>query len=218
MFCHYRSLGFVIRKENKREADQLFTVFTKDFGKIKILAKSIRKNKSKLRSQIELFYLSEVEFIQGKTNKILVDAVLEDNFLNIKKDFDRIFIAHKIAKVVQELIQGEEKDEKIWMLLNECFKLLDRGQQEQLKNKEEIVYYYFFWKLVLILGYRPKLKDDLLSHRSAKKFDYGTIGLVEQFIEKDFNYLSKINFKENDLNSLKVATSYYSKRILEQIT
>ena len=69
MAVHYRTQAFILNKTDWNEADQIFTVYTEEFGKIKIVAKAIRKIKSKLRSGMDLFYLSEIEFIQGKSYK-----------------------------------------------------------------------------------------------------------------------------------------------------
>ncbi len=63
MAVHYRTQGFVLKKTDLWEADQVFSIYTQDFGKLKVLGKAIRKIKSKLRSGAELFYLSETEFI-----------------------------------------------------------------------------------------------------------------------------------------------------------
>ena len=41
--------GVILKMENQGEADQFLTVFTKDFGKFEILAKSIRKIRSEER-------------------------------------------------------------------------------------------------------------------------------------------------------------------------
>ena len=84
MAVHYRTQGFVLRKTDLREADQVFSIYTKDFGKLKILGKAIRKIKSKLRSGADLFYLSELEFIQGKAYKTLTDAIALNKFKNIR--------------------------------------------------------------------------------------------------------------------------------------
>ena len=84
MFERYRTQGIIIKKDDWKESDQFFTVFTKDFGKILVIGRGIRKVSSKLRSGMETFYFSEIEFIQGKKCKTLVDAVLIDNFRNIK--------------------------------------------------------------------------------------------------------------------------------------
>lgn len=80
MFVHHRTKAIVLKKVDRKEADQLFTLYTEDFGKLTVLGRAIRKISSKLRSGIEIFYLSEIEFIQGKAYKILTDAVLIEKF------------------------------------------------------------------------------------------------------------------------------------------
>ena len=90
MFVHYRTKGFVLKKECREEADQLFTLFTKDFGKLEVLGKAIRKISSKLRANIEVFYLTEVEFIQGKNQKILTDAILIEKFKNLRENLKKL--------------------------------------------------------------------------------------------------------------------------------
>jgi DNA repair protein RecO (recombination protein O) len=89
MFVRHRTLGLVFKKEDRGEADQIFKIFTKDFGKIEVLGKGIRKISSKLRSQIDIFYLSEIEFIQGKIYKRLTDALLIEKYKNLRKSFKR---------------------------------------------------------------------------------------------------------------------------------
>ena len=91
-FTHYRTQGIFLKKEDRGEADQLFTVFAEDFGKLEILGRAIRKITSKLRSASSPFYLSEIEFIQGKTYKTLTDAILIDNFKNIREYPQRLNI------------------------------------------------------------------------------------------------------------------------------
>ncbi|TET84400.1 MAG: DNA repair protein RecO [Candidatus Nealsonbacteria bacterium] len=166
MFRHYRTQGFILKKTDRGEADRIFTIYTKDFGKLEILAKAERKIKSKLKGGLELFYLSEIEFIQGKTHKTLTDAILIENFPILRKDLERLPIAYRISEVLDNLIKGQEADEKIWNLLNEIFNKLNsleirlqptRHPPESHLLKLEILYYYFLWNLLSILGYQPEL-------------------------------------------------------------
>jgi DNA repair protein RecO (recombination protein O) len=106
MFLHYRTLGIFLKKEDWAEADQLFTVYTKDFGKLEILGKAIRKISSKLRSGAEIFYLSEIEFIQGKTHKTLTDAILIEKFENLKNNLNKLKVAYEISQVLDNLVSG----------------------------------------------------------------------------------------------------------------
>jgi DNA repair protein RecO (recombination protein O) len=155
MFIHYRTLGLILKKEDRGETDQLFTVYTKDFGKLEILGKAIRKITSKLRSGADIFYLSGIEFIQGKAHKTLTDAILIENFKNLKKDLGRLKIAYKIAEVLDDLVKGEEKDEEIWQLILDTFKKLDNSLI--FATNYFLIRYFFIWNLLSILGYEPEI-------------------------------------------------------------
>jgi DNA repair protein RecO (recombination protein O) len=162
MFLHYRTQGIILKKEDRGEADQLFTIYTKDFGKLEILGKAIRKIASKLRSGADIFYLSEIEFIQGKTYKILTDAILVKKFENLRPkpssqpaNLERLKIAYKISEVLDRLIKGQEPDQKIWQLLTETLDKLNNLSFDI--SHLLLVYYYFLWNLLSILGHQPEL-------------------------------------------------------------
>ena len=175
MFNHYRTQGFILKKTDQGESDRIFTIFTKDFGRLKLLAKAERKIKSKLRAGLELFYLSEIEFIQGKTYKTITDAFLIEKFQNLRRNLERLTIIYKVANDLDNFVKGEEPDEKIWHLLNETFEKLNNSSLK-IENwrakrsasssrsllsaeapKLKIIYYCFFWNFISILGYKPEL-------------------------------------------------------------
>jgi DNA repair protein RecO (recombination protein O) len=233
MFLRYRTLGFVFKKENRGEADQLFKIFTKDFGKVEILAKGIRKISSKLRSQIDIFYLSEIEFIEGKIQKKLTDAVLVEKFRNLRKSLKKLSIAFQISEDLEKLIKGQEKDERIWNLILETFKTLNEPNlQFKICNLQ---YYYFFWNLVYLLGQGPELyfcsvcqkrlkpgrnffnekeggmicADCFKKIKRGKEIDSNLVKILRLIFEKDFNFLKKLKIKNRDLSNLKELSNLY---------
>ncbi|MDO8663495.1 MAG: DNA repair protein RecO [Candidatus Wildermuthbacteria bacterium] len=151
MFTRFRSLGLFLGKEDHLDSDQLFTVYTKDFGKLEVSGRAIRKVSSKLRPGAEIFYLSDIEFIQGKNRKVLTEAVPIEKSINLRKDSGRLKIAYEISEILDNLIKGQEPDKEIWQLLAETFRKL-----EDCENPE-IIYHYFFWNFISILGYKPEL-------------------------------------------------------------
>lgn len=157
MFAHYRTPGFIFKKENFREADQIFSVFTRHFGRIEVLARSIRKMRAKLRSAVELFYLTEIEFIQGRVYNTLTDAVSIDKFLGIRKNLKTLAIAYKMAKIFDKMVIGQERDEKLWHLLDETFKRLNNLEPDI--QEPELLYQYFRRQLLVILGYGPETRN-----------------------------------------------------------
>lgn len=175
MAVHYRTQGFMLKKTDLREADQVFDIYTKDFGKLEILGKAIRKIKSKLKSGAGLFYLSEVEFIQGKSYKTLTNAITIKKFKNMRNDLEKLKVAYQIAEVADNLIKGQEKDEEIWDLLNEVFNKLEncetilRGVRLKAPRKAknyELIFYYFVWNLLSILGYQIDLYNCVICHKN----------------------------------------------------
>jgi DNA repair protein RecO (recombination protein O) len=156
MTTRYKTRAFVFKKNDVNEADRVFSVFTSDFGRLDIFAKAIRKNNSKLRSGIDIFFMSDIEFIQGKNRKTLTDAVAVESFGSMHKSLEKFKVANAVGDILDNFIRGEEKDEKIFNLLSEVFaKLNFQGDNTK---KYALVYYYFLWNSLSLLGYRPEVE------------------------------------------------------------
>lgn len=155
MTLHHRTTGFVFRKENILEADRTFSVFTKEFGRIEVFAKAIRKINAKLKSNIEIFYILDIEFVQGKHKKTLTEAVLKEKFKNIEQIPEKLESAYKIANVLDSFVKGGEKDEQLWNFIIDIFQKLNTVALTT--NNRELLYYYFIWNFISILGYGPEL-------------------------------------------------------------
>ncbi|KPJ73220.1 hypothetical protein AMJ48_02020 [Parcubacteria bacterium DG_74_1] len=208
MFVHYRTLAFIFKKEDRGDADLLFTIYTKDFGKLEILGKAIRKISSKLRSGAEIFYLSEIEFIQGKNYKTLTDTILVERFANIKADLKRLRIAYKVSGILDDLVKDQEPDEKIWYLLEEIFKKLNKIEITGVRL--ELLYYYFFWNLISLLGYQPELRADYIC---GKKIDPDLAKILKIIIKKDWHVLSRLKITPDHLRLLKNISRWYNKEV-----
>lgn len=204
MAVHYRTQGVFLKKSARGEADEILTIYTKDFGKLMIFGKAIRKITSKLRGGVEIFYLSEIEFIQGKVQKTLTDAILIDSFLNIRKDLLKLRVACKAAEILDELAPKEEKDERAWELLNEVFQKLNNPQFKILNP--QLVYYYFFWNLVSILGYQPDISGCSLV---GKKINCDIIKILKVILKKDWQILSRLKLEPIHQKLLKNISEWY---------
>ena len=69
-----RVTGIVLKRSNFGEADKIVTIFTKEEGKIKVLAKGIRRLKSHRAPHLELFNLVELVLHNGKTFSTVTEA------------------------------------------------------------------------------------------------------------------------------------------------
>ena len=177
MFLNYRTQGLILKKEDRGEADRLFTVYTKDFGKLRILARSVRKISSKLRSGAEIFYLSELEFIQAKRHKTLTGAVPIEDFKNLRSDLNRMKVAYQIAEALDDFIKGPEADSRIWNLLLKVFRRLD--SQKFPPENLKLLYRYFLFNFLSLMGYgiRPEEFKKLKSF--TRSYLSGILGVVK---------------------------------------
>lgn len=239
MAIHYRSQGIIFQKKDVGEADRLFSIYTRDFGRLDLLARAERKIKSKLRGGLELFYLSEVEFIQGKTYKTLTDTILIDSYQGLRKSLEKLAEAHKISNILDRLMKEEESDGNIWELVLEAFGSLDSWRED--KENWKLVYYYLLWNLLSFLGYQPELyqcpecqkkissgkiffslgKGGLICEQcrgeSAKEIKANTLKIIRLFLEKDIKTIKRLKFEEEDLDSLKRVSRHYLSGILRQV-
>ena len=188
---------------------------------------------------MEIFYLSDLEFIQGKTHKTLTDAILIESFLNLRKDLKKLKIAFDISEMIDSLIRGEERDEKIWEILAETF---ERLNEISLSIKEcWLIYYYFLWNFLSILGYKPQLNfcsicqkklvpQDLYFSfqeggviclncskklKEKKKISPEAVKILRLILEKDFDFIKKLKIEKGYQKEIKEISENYLSHIKE---
>jgi len=235
MATHYKTRAFVFKKNDRNESDGVFSVFTEDFGRLDIFAKAIRKTVSKLRSGIGIFYMSEIAFIQGKSRKTLTDANKIEKFDGVYQDIEKFKIANRIGEVLDNFINGEEKDRDMFNLLREVFyELNDRNIKSE---KCEMVYYYFLWNTLSLLGYLPEVqkcnicqeklnpcgvyfsgklggvicKKCLGQDASAEKINSDIVKILRLIFKKEWQVMSKLRVELSSQELFKkISDNYYS--------
>lgn len=115
----YSTEGIIIGRKNFGEADRLLIIFTKYHGKIRVIAKGIRRTTSRKRGSLELFTYAKIFVVKGKAMDILAEAETKQNFSSWRKDLMRVGVAYHLAEVVDRLtVEGEEHKEIFGMLLD----------------------------------------------------------------------------------------------------
>lgn len=240
LYQKYKTRGVVFKEENDLGADKIFSIFTKEFGRVEVLGRAIRKIDSKLKGGIEIFSLSEIEFIQGKNKKTLTDAVFKEKFKNLFENQEKLKVACEISQLIDNFIKGQEPDEKIWNLLVDSFEKLNQYQSRA--EHCQLVYAYFFWNLVSVLGYSPELsncadcqqklnpyelyfsnkeggvicKNCHVLKRSGTRVNSDIIKILRLFLNKDWNILKGLKIKTNSQNLLGDVSNSYCNYLLQK--
>ncbi len=130
VFFYVKSmLAIVLARKNWREFDQMISLYTRELGKVEVLAKGIKKITSKNSSNLEILSLAEVEIAQGKEVNHLTKVQSIKIFKNIYSNFDKIFIANYVVKLADANILAEERDENVFNLLTNFLEFLDSAPE-----------------------------------------------------------------------------------------
>lgn len=156
------TIGIVLARTDFQEADRIITVLTPDKGKIKAIAKGVRRPKSKLAGGIELFSISNVTFLPGRGDlQTLISSRLINHYGNIVKDINRTMLGYELLKRINRVTEDEPGEEYFEMLRRSLAGLNDSGVDRQL------VELWFTMQLLKLTGHSPNLKTD----SKAKQLD-----------------------------------------------
>jgi DNA repair protein RecO (recombination protein O) len=147
----YRTEAIILRRQVFGEADRLLTLYTPDLGKVRVLAKGVRKPTSRKAGHVELFTHATLLIAKGKSLDIVTQADTIDAFLPLRDDLARASCAYYLAELVDRFTEeGEENRRLFELLLRGLFWL---GEAED----TELVLRYFDLGLLDYVGYRPQL-------------------------------------------------------------
>ena len=147
--------AIVLRRINYQEADRILTVLSSENGKIVLLAKGVRKPKSKMAGGIELFGTNQVTYIAGKGEiNTLISARVKKHYGSIVGDLDRTQSAYEFIKLINKSIENDSGEE-FYGLLESAFGYLD-----DIKVDLDIIRVWFGLRFLDLMGHSPNLDLD----------------------------------------------------------
>lgn len=130
----YKTEGIIIKRKNFGEADRILTVFTKQHGKIKVLAKGVRRITSRRGPNVELFNLVTLYIHKGRAFDILTEAQVVNAFPSIRKKLELIGLAYYCCELIDGLCAEHQPHPKIYNLIVETLNELDNGIIQQFEK------------------------------------------------------------------------------------
>jgi DNA repair protein RecO (recombination protein O) len=170
-----RTRAIVLRRTNYGEADRILQLLTPE-GKRSVMARGVRREKSRLAGGIELFAICEVVIGDGKGEiGILTSARLVHFYRQIMTDYDRMQFAYNSIKLVNKA--SEMVDEPEWYdILAETLAGLDAHSIHL-----DIIQVWFYLHYSALMGYELSLWHDVngekLSADKAYRYNVAERGL-----------------------------------------
>ena len=156
----YRTEAIVLKRRDYGEADRILTVFTPDFGKLTLLAKGVRKTRSRKAGHVELFTDSTMLVAKGRTWDLVSQAEMIEPFRALHEDLQRTSYAFYIAELLDGFTQERDSHPQMFALLKETLGRLAASKDEILS----LVARFFDLRLLSLTGYQPQMFQCIECH------------------------------------------------------
>lgn len=162
----YKIDGIILKRRNTGETDRIITIFTKEYGKLRLLAKGVRRVSSRRAPHLEIFSHVIMMIHKGKTMDIITEAESLDHFEELRSDLSRVSAGYYLCELVNSLTPEKQEHRNVFALLLRALRALE-------ENKRTTVIAAFPGILVEMLGFVSKIKR----HEVSNDF-------IERIIEK----------------------------------
>lgn len=150
----YKTEGIVLRSMDLGEADRVLTVLTPHHGKLRVIAKGVRRPRSRLGGGLEP--LSDVHLVLaiGRTFDVVTQVALEDPHLGLRDDLHSTAAAWYLVELADRFCEGAADSRGAFLLLAQGLAALDAAPGEV---GREVVARWFELALLDAMGFRPEL-------------------------------------------------------------
>jgi len=147
----YRTEAIVIGRMDLGEADRIMTLYTPQRGKLRVIAKGIRRPTSKMAPHLEYFSRCQLLLAKGRDLDVVTNAETIDPFWPIRSDLEAFGHASHLVELLNRLTQDQQAQEGAYDLLLRSLRLLADGVDPFAVTR------HYELGLLTILGFRPQL-------------------------------------------------------------
>jgi DNA repair protein RecO (recombination protein O) len=149
----YRAQGIVLRSMRLGEADRIVTFYTQAHGRIRGVAKGVRKSKSRFGGRLEGFTHVDLQLYRGRSD---LDTVTQADIITrphrIREDYASFCAASAMADAVDRTTPERERNVRVFLLLRSALQALEDGAVDP-----ALMAYAFLAKLASNAGLHPTL-------------------------------------------------------------
>jgi DNA repair protein RecO (recombination protein O) len=142
--------GIVLAKRNFGEADRIFSIYTKDYGRLSLIGKGVRKPGSRKRGHLEVFNKIKFSAVATKGIDLITEAEIIEIYPEIRKKLNKVSLAYYFTEVIGRTTHEKEVNNEVFFLLEDYLgKLTKETKLKKLRTD-------FIFDALVILGFWPK--------------------------------------------------------------
>jgi DNA repair protein RecO (recombination protein O) len=149
----YRAEGIVLRRQDLGEADRLTTIYTRNLGKLRVVAKGVRKARSRKAGHLEPFTRVALMMAKGRELDIVTQAEAIETFPHLRSDLLKLSHASYLVELLDRFtVEGGDGNLALFNLL-----VLSLNRLASSAAPPTRVILHFELRLLELLGFRPEL-------------------------------------------------------------
>lgn len=160
--------AIVLKRMDYGEADRILTVVTRRYGKLRLLAKGVRRTQSKLAGHLELFAHAQIMAAKGRNLDIVTQAMTIDSFWEIRESLEKSSYAFHFAELVDAFVQDADEHRGVFDLLRESLAALSNTDRPP-----GLLARHFEIHLLDEAGFRPQLETCVSCEASVQPVTNG---------------------------------------------
>ena len=123
----YVTDAIVLSRFDLGEADRVLTLVTPEYGKLKAIAKGVRRQKSRLGGSLEPFAELRVQLARGRTFDVVTQVTVGHAWLRLRDSLESAATAWYLAELADRSLEERHAAEPLYALLRRAYELLDAG-------------------------------------------------------------------------------------------
>lgn len=153
----YRTEAIILRRKDIGEADRILTLLTPGRGKLRAVAKGIRKPRSRKAGHLELFTRSNLLLASGRDLDVITQAQTVDAHRPIREYLIRGAYAAYSVELMDKFTPEQQESPELYKLLRDMLGWLSLGE-----NLAHTARYYEL-RLLGLAGFQPQLRQCVLN-------------------------------------------------------
>lgn len=153
----YRSEGIILRRHDIGETDRLLTLFTPNYGKLRVVAKGARKPGGRKTGYSDLFMRVDLVIRRGHSIDVIDQAEVIEAYLPLRESLERTGYAAHFAELVDAFSEEGDENRTLYSLLVHGLGWLCSADDLRIPSR------YFELYLLDLVGFRPELQECVLS-------------------------------------------------------
>ena len=113
----YRDQGVVLRTIRLGEADRIVTVLTRGRGKVRAVAKGVRKTKSRFGGRLEPLSHVALLLYEGRELDVVTQVEALEQFRSVREDLDRLAKGHALLEAADQVAQEHQANVALYTML-----------------------------------------------------------------------------------------------------